>query len=347
MGLKPSTNLKDTYAKKHLLGRGSFATVYLYTRRNDKKDFAVKILQKKSLTDEDSSKIKEEIKIMQSTDHPNIVRLIDVYESKTKIQIVLELCTGGHLLERLGERQSYCEAEAAKIIKQLASACKHMHSVGVVHRDLKPENILYASAESDVIKVTDFGLSAHVSNAWEETLMTPCGTPAYVAPEVIKRKGYHAECDLWSVGVILYLLVSGYPPFYGSNLKKLLRRVSKAEYDYKPAPFEHVTDQARDVIDNLLVLDTTKRWTPDDLLKNAWVNGLNASTDDLPLDVLNGIRQEHLRRKARKCIHYFATARHFYEKAKSFEENVEPKGVSMASGELVKLSAQVVKQAEE
>jgi len=327
MGLTPSTNLKDKYAKKHLLGRGSFATVYLYTRRNDNKDFAVKVLQKKALTDEDSGKIKEEIKIMKSTDHPNIVSLIDVYESKTKIQIVIELCTGGHLLERLGERQSYCEAEAAKIVKQLASACKHMHEHGVVHRDLKPENILYQDAESDIIKVTDFGLSAHVSNAWEETLMTPCGTPAYVAPEVIKRKGYHAQCDLWSVGVILYLLVSGYPPFYGSNLKKLLRRVSKAEFDYKPAPFKHVTDEAKDVIDHLLVLDTTKRWTPDDLLKNAWVSGLNASMDELPSDVLDGIRQHHLRRQARKAIHYFATAKHFYEKAKSFSN------VKMASSD--------------
>merc|ERR1719361_2405873 len=128
-----------------LLGRGSFATVYLYSRRSDKKDFAVKVLQKKSLSDEDSSKIKEEIKIMKSTDHPNIVRLIDVFDCKQKIQIVLELCTGGHLLERLGERTNYCEAEAAKIIQQLASACKHMHDVGVIHRDLKPENILYAT----------------------------------------------------------------------------------------------------------------------------------------------------------------------------------------------------------
>jgi len=319
MGLKPSSNLKDTYAKKQLLGRGSFATVYLYTRRSDKKDFAVKVLQKKSLTDENSGKIREEIEIMKTTDHPNIVRLIDVYESKQKIQIVIELCTGGHLLERLGERPSYCEAEAAKIVKQLASACAHMHEVGVVHRDLKPENILYHSKNSEVIKVTDFGLSAHVSNAWEETLMTPCGTPAYVAPEVIKRKGYHAECDLWSVGVILYLLVSGYPPFYGSNLKKLLRRVSKAEYDFKPAPFKHVTAEAKDVIDHLLVLDVEKRWKPNDLLSNAWVCGLNASIEELPEGVLIGIRKEHNRRKARKVVHLLATAQYFHAKAKSYE----------------------------
>lgn len=322
MGNKSSANLKENYSKKQLLGRGSFATVYLFTRRNDKKDFAVKILRKKSLTDENANKIEAEIEIMKTaSDHKNIVRLVDVYQSKQKIQIVLELCTGGHLLQRLGERQSYCEAEAAKIIMQLASACKHMHSVGVVHRDLKPENILYSTAKGDTIKVTDFGLSAHVSNAWEETLMTPCGTPAYVAPEVIKRKGYHAQCDLWSVGVILYLLVSGYPPFYGSNLKKLLRRVSKAEFDYRPAPFEHVTAEAKDVINNLLVLNVDKRWAPDDLLNNAWVNGLNASTEELPTDVLNGIRQHHLRRKARKCIHYFATARHFYDKAHEYSDS--------------------------
>jgi len=296
-------NFKDTYTKKHVLGRGSFATVYLAERKRDGEKVAIKILMKKSLSAENESKIRKEIDIMKQASHTNVVSLIDVYQSKHKIQIVLELCTGGHLLERLGKRKHYNEVEAANVIKQLALACKHMHQVGVVHRDLKPENILYATEREDSpIKITDFGLSTHVSNAWEATMMTPCGTPAYVAPEVILRRGYHCECDLWSIGVILYLLVSGFPPFYGSNLKKLLRRVTKASYDFRPAPFKSCSDEVKDVIKGLLKLDPKERLTPDNLLTNPWVNGLNASAEHLP-DVSERLRRIDLARRFRARMH--------------------------------------------
>lgn len=299
--------MKDVYRRKEVLGKGSFATVFRAVRKSDKLEVAVKVIKKKGLSLDDSSKVKEEIDIMKATScHPNIVQMVDVFESLNKIQIVLELCTGGHLLERLARGSHYSEVDAAKIIRQLAAACKHMHAKGVVHRDLKPENILYASPDpNSTIKITDFGLSTIVENAWENVMMTPCGTPAYVAPEVIKRKGYHCTCDMWSVGVILYLLVSGFPPFYGSNMRKLLRRVTRCEYDYRPEPFKNATAGVKEVIDNLLVLDVKKRWTPDQLLTNDWVTGLKASHDNLD-NIQERFREIDLTRRFRKGVHLLA-----------------------------------------
>lgn len=177
-----------------------------------------------------------------------------------------------------------------------------MHSKGVVHRDLKPENILYSSDHVDApIKVTDFGLSTYVEGAWEKILKTPCGTPAYVAPEVIQRQGYACECDLWSLGVILYVLLSGYPPFYGSGLTKLCKNIIRGNYDFQPEPFQNISDDAKQVVVRCLQKQPSERATPSELLEMPWVMG-EASNTELP-EVALRLRKLNLQKRFKRGVH--------------------------------------------
>jgi len=301
-----SSSLKSGFKKdfkvSEMLGKGAFGKVSRITRKSDGKEFAVKEIVKKNLETDDEENLHKEIDIMRKFQHPFVVGLVEVYSDKKKICLVIDLCTGGHLLERMANKKLYTEQDAARIVYQLADVCKAMHEIGVIHRDLKPENILFATHEADSpIKVTDFGLSKFVDNAWTKNLKTPCGTPAYVAPEVLLRKGYNNMCDLWSVGVILYLLVSGYPPFYGSDLNKLCRRIVKGSYDFLPKPFKNVSDDAKNVINGLLKVKSDVRLTAHQLLDNPWVKG-GAPADDLP-DTKEGLRREYLRTKFKRQIH--------------------------------------------
>jgi len=297
-GAHVKRNFDGEYDKGQKLGKGAFAVVYQCVRKSDNKTFAVKQIKADSMKPEDVDKIKREIQIMKTVadggeEAENCMMLVDVFADDRHIYLVLEMCTGGDLLARFQTSENnphYSERQCADIIFQLASACKYMHSQGVVHRDLKPENILYESeAEDCLIKVADFGLSTVTEDIWQAHLRTPCGTPAYVAPEVLKREGYNSQCDLWSVGVIMYVLLSGYPPFYGSTLQKLIGRVVKGKYDFKPAPFESVSDEAKDIIRGLLQVDPNNRMTAEDLLNNNWVCG--AATDaSLHTEVMGRLR---------------------------------------------------------
>jgi len=296
------SGFKKDFSVHEILGKGSFGQVSRITRKKDGKEFAVKQIVKKDLLSDDEKALHKEIDIMRRVAHPNAVGLVEVYGDNKKIRLVIDLCTGGHLLERMAHKNLYSEQDAARIIFQLSDVCKAMHDKGVIHRDLKPENILFATREPDSpIKVTDFGLSKYVDNAWAKNLQTPCGTPAYVAPEVLMRKGYNNQCDLWSVGVILYLLVSGYPPFYGSDLNKLCRRIVRGNFDYRPKPFKNVSKEAKEVIDGLLRVKPDKRLTSEQLMKNAWVAG--GAPDDNLANVQKRLKAEHLRTKFRRQIH--------------------------------------------
>lgn len=297
-------NINADYKKGAMIGKGSFATVFEFEKRDTGERVAVKTIRKKQLTNEkEMDKLQNEIEIMKKIRHESIVNFIDVYETAKKFYIVQELCKGGHLLQRCGKLNHYSETQAAAIIYQLADVCKHMHSNGIVHRDLKPENILFRGPPPDnVIKVTDFGMSTLVKNAWEKNLMTPCGTPAFVAPEVIRRSGYNCTCDMWSVGVILYILVSGYPPFYGSSLQKLLVRVTKAKFDFRPKPFTGVSDEVKKIIKGLLVLDTKKRLTPQDLLDSSWCRGDSSSNIHLP-QVKDRLQQIAIMNRFKRSVH--------------------------------------------
>lgn len=268
-----------------MVGKGGFAVVHVAVKRSDPTVVvAAKLIKPEHLSKSMMREQAEEVQIMRKLNHPNIVKLHDVFSSRRRLVIVMEFCSGGQLLERIVKMHhtegGYTEAMAANVIRQIASAVQHMHNQGIVHRDLKPENILYANESKDSpIKISDFGLSKVLRG--KQTMKQACGTPKYVAPEVVNSavKTYTNKCDMWSVGVIMYVLVSGYPPFYGKTLKSLLQRVLNCKYDFnptgeeKPNPFDDVSDEVKQIITELLVLDPKERLSATQLLKKPWVSG--------------------------------------------------------------------------
>merc|ERR1719265_1089141 len=212
----------------HKIGSGGFSTVRIATSKTDKKECAVKIIQKKALGS-DLELVGKEIDIMRRIDHPHVIKLFDIFETSSHIYMVLELVTGGELFDRIVERGFFSEQDARAVIRCMLSAVDYLHKENIVHRDLKPENLLCTSRESDVdVKLADFGLST-VFDA-QTILSTTCGTPGYVAPEVLMQRGYGKEVDLWSIGVIAYILFCGFPPFYSEDQNELFQQIITAKF---------------------------------------------------------------------------------------------------------------------
>ncbi|XP_024944151.1 calcium/calmodulin-dependent protein kinase type 1 isoform X4 [Cephus cinctus] len=244
-----SPSVDDKYILKELLGTGAFSEVRLAESKDKPGQmFAVKIIDKKALKGKEDS-LENEIKVLRrfsetvtphSGDgplksdssgergwltHPNIVQLLETFEDKHKVYLVMELVTGGELFDRIVEKGSYTEKDASGLIRQVLEAVDYMHEQGVVHRDLKPENLLYYSPDEDSkIMISDFGLSKMEDSG---IMATACGTPGYVAPEVLAQKPYGKAVDVWSIGVISYILLCGYPPFYDENDANLFAQILK------------------------------------------------------------------------------------------------------------------------
>eukprot|EP01098_Paradermamoeba_levis_P010031 TRINITY_DN419_c0_g1_i1.p1 TRINITY_DN419_c0_g1~~TRINITY_DN419_c0_g1_i1.p1 ORF type:complete len:219 (+),score=52.64 TRINITY_DN419_c0_g1_i1:641-1297(+) len=190
--------------------------------------------------------------------------------------LVMELVDGKELFERIIERGSYTEKDAAACIHQIVSAIQFMHSFGIAHRDLKPENILSSWENTqEHIKITDFGLAKEFGSS---KLETACGTEGYIAPEVLTEETYGPACDMWSLGVIIFVLLSGTQPFYGSNPKEVLERIKKVDFDFSDPSWQCVSEDAKSLIKNLLVKDPQKRMTADECLENTWIKGITCGT---------------------------------------------------------------------
>jgi len=204
-------------------------------------------------------------------DHPNVVKLLEAYESKSSVYLVMELVTGGELFDRIVEKGSYTEKDAADLIKQVLSAVAYMHSSGVVHRDLKPENLLYHSPDEDSkIMISDFGLSKMEDSG---IMATACGTPGYVAPEVLAQKPYGKEVDVWSIGVISYILLCGYPPFYDENDANLFAQILKGEFEFDSPYWDDISQEAKEFIRSLMCVDVDKRLSCEDAIAHSWISG--------------------------------------------------------------------------
>ncbi|CAN0238841.1 unnamed protein product [Pylaiella littoralis] len=275
MGKFKSVFTKDSCQKYYnltrVLGKGSFATVKLAVRKEDGTKWAVKVVEKVALSQEDEEALQNEVQILEAMDHPNIVRLHQVFDSQNCLYMVMELCTGGELFDRIVMKDHYTENEARDCIIQMTKAILYCHQNGIVHRDLKPENLLYSDfdEESAVLKLADFGLAKLCSES--AMLNTACGTPGYVAPEILESRPYGKEVDMWSVGVIAYILLCGFPPFYDENSAAMFRAIKAGEYDF-PTPFwDDVEPGAKDMIRCLLVLDPEERYSAEQLLQHPWV----------------------------------------------------------------------------
>jgi len=277
---KSKGKLAEFYSIKGKIGRGNFAVVRKVQRRTDGKFFAAKIITKKTLRPEDLRLLSKEVKILSVLRHPNINTMIETIDTKNHLYIVLELLEGENLFENMVKRRVNTEAVAANVVKQVARACEYMHERGIIHRDLKPENLVYLDKEHTQICVTDFGLSKYLDTSQELT-KTACGTPAFVAPEVLRQEEYGTQVDMWSLGIILFIMLCGYPPFVEKNLPRLYKAIRGAKVEFKSQYWDHISSDAKDCVKGLLALDIKKRLTPTALQKHSWVTSKSAPSVNL------------------------------------------------------------------
>jgi len=259
------------------LGRGRFSVVNSAINVKEGRGYAVKVVENKSLTDEENLEALEtEIEILRKLDHPHIVSLKEVVVSTEDTYIVMELLSGGELFNRIVDKGPFPEAEAANLFAQILLSMEYLHSLSIVHRDVKPENILYLSSGADQIKLIDFGYAG----VWtpEKPLTGLCGTPDYVAPEVLSwyddednGTPYGKGSDLWSLGVLLYVILSGCSPFSADEEEAILELVAQAKYEFHEAEWANITPDAKDLISKLLIVDPEKRLTMEQLLNHAWL----------------------------------------------------------------------------
>lgn len=260
----------NRYKKGKELGKGGFSVVYEVIDKTTKKRHAAKEIIKASLKPEDEIGLKQEIDILQSLNHPHIVKFVDFFDEKDHYYVVLELLEGGELFDRIVQKACYNEKEARDLVRVLLGALKYIHDLGVVHRDLKPENLLMADAVNDSnVKLADFGFAKRAEGF---TLTTQCGSPGYVAPEILNAVKYGKPSDMWSAGVICYILLGGYPPFHDDrDQRALFRKIKKGQYEFHVEYWAHVSDEAKDLIRGLLTVDMMERLTVDQALNHPWV----------------------------------------------------------------------------
>lgn len=230
---------------------------------------AVKIESKKGMSEEEKSSLVKEVEIMSSLDYKHIVKLIEFFDEPDFFYIVLEYIDGGELFDRIVEKSFYNEKEARDTARILLSTLKFCHDQDIVHRDLKPENLLLTSRDDDAdIKLADFGFAAKTNGS---TLTEMCGTPGYLAPECIKRQHYGVSVDMWSFGVILYILLGGYPPFHNEDQSMLYKQICAGVFEFHEDCWGSVSQQAKDMISGLLTVDVVKRLTVDQALAHPWM----------------------------------------------------------------------------
>eukprot|EP01092_Planopodium_desertum_P003606 TRINITY_DN16666_c0_g1_i4.p1 TRINITY_DN16666_c0_g1~~TRINITY_DN16666_c0_g1_i4.p1 ORF type:complete len:278 (-),score=68.07 TRINITY_DN16666_c0_g1_i4:70-813(-) len=212
---------------------------------------------------------------MKKVNHRNIIKLKAVFEDPKKVYLVMELVTGGELFDRIVEKGSYSERDAAVLVAKIVDAIANLHEQKIAHRDLKPENLLLKSKKSDTsVKIADFGLSRMIDE--KAMMQTACGTPGYVAPEVLKATGYGEEVDMWSIGVIAYILLCGFPPFYGDTIPEIFEQIMAADFEYPDDYWKGISKSAKDFINKLLVVDPKKRLTARDALSHPWLAGIDS-----------------------------------------------------------------------
>lgn len=280
MGAKYSTNKKGRiehyWTLREKLGQGSFGTVRLCERKSDGMKAAVKIIRKRELSKKELGTLDREATILSKVEHLHTVRLYDIYDTRHHLYLIMELCEGGELFDAICEN-NFSEADAAAIIKQITEALIYLHKQGIVHRDLKPENLLYSSKKKQIIKLMDFGLAKALDSS-DDTLETRCGTLHYVAPEVLSKIPYTYKCDFWSLGVILYVLLCGYLPFYHEQRAVTVKLVRAGVFEFDPAEWSEISPEAKDLISKLLTKDAEARLGGQQILDHPFLkNSVNST----------------------------------------------------------------------
>ncbi|CAF1053917.1 unnamed protein product [Rotaria sp. Silwood1] len=266
-----STRFTDEYDLKEELGKGAFSIVRRCIQKSSGQEFAAKIINTKKLSTRDHQKLEREARICRQLKHPNIVRLHDSIAEEGFHYLVFDLVTGGELFEDIVAREFYSEADASHCIQQILEAVRHCHENNIVHRDLKPENLLLASkTKGAAVKLADFGLAIEV-NGEQTQWYGFAGTPGYLSPEVLKKEPYGKPVDIWACGVILYILLVGYPPFWDEDQHRLYNQIKAGAYDYPSPEWDTVTTEAKRLIDSMLNINPSRRISATDALKHPWI----------------------------------------------------------------------------
>ena len=279
--IKSSGTIAKKYLKIKELTNGTYSKIYVVQNKKDFKLYCCKEILKSKIAD--LAKFKNEINILSKVDHPNIIRLYEIFEDDRYISLIMELCQGGELFQKINELaekdESFSEKEAVKIFKQLMLAICYCHSQGICHRDLKPENILFLNKNPDSpIKIIDFGLSKIFGeikpimkgNKVEKNIMSlRVGTAYYMSPEVLQGN-YDNKCDIWACGVILYIMLCGYPPFDGDTENDILKAISRKKFSFPEEEWKSVSDDAKDLIKHM-ICDPDKRYNAEMILNHPWI----------------------------------------------------------------------------
>uniref|UniRef100_A0A3P9CX51 Serine/threonine-protein kinase H1-like n=1 Tax=Maylandia zebra TaxID=106582 RepID=A0A3P9CX51_9CICH len=282
-------NKVPRYDIKALIGRGSFSRVVRVEHRATRQPFAIKMMEVEA--PEGREVCDSELAVLQRVSHANVIQLVEVFQFPQRVYMVLELATGGELLDRLVSRGHFTERDATQAIQMILAALVYLHSLGITHRDLKPENLLYYHPGADSrLLVTDFGLSAF-AKSW--SLRTTCGTPEYMAPEMLLRRPYSCAVDMWALGVIAYILLSGTVPFEDDSRTQLYRSIVRGKYSFRGNPWPSVSNLAKDFILRLLVLDPATRLTAEKAVRHPWVvtTAANSSMTNLHRSISQNLRQ--------------------------------------------------------
>ncbi|XP_058496783.1 serine/threonine-protein kinase H1-like [Solea solea] len=298
------------YDIKALIGRGSFSRVVRVEHRATRQPFAIKMMDVEAPVGREVCA--SELAVLRRVSHANVVQLVEVFQCPRRIYLVLELATGGELLERVVSRGHFTERDATRVLKMALAGVAYLHSLGITHRDLKPENLLYYHPGADSrLLVTDFGLATFGGTSSEVcdtggtepswSLRTTCGTPEYMAPEVLLRKPYSCAVDMWSLGVIAYIVLSGSMPFEDDSRTRLYRSIVRGKYSFSGDPWSSVSNLAKDFIQRLLAPDSSTRLTADQALRHSWVVTMasGSSMRNLHRSISQNLRQRASRSSSR------------------------------------------------
>lgn len=286
------------YDIKALIGRGSFSRVVRVEHKSTRQPYAIKMIETRYR--EGREVCESELCVLRRVRHTNIIQLMEVFETAERVYMVMELATGGELFDRIIARGSFTERDATRVLQMVLDGVKYLHTLGITHRDLKPENLLYyhPGADSKII-ITDFGLASSRKKGDECLMKTTCGTPEYIAPEILVRKPYTNAVDMWALGVISYILLSGTMPFEDDNRMRLYRQILKGKYSFSGEPWPSVSNLAKDFVERILTVDPSERLTAGQALKHPWIVSMAASSSMKNLQ--RCISQNLLKRASSRC----------------------------------------------
>lgn len=304
-------NVEETFDIGDKIGSGATAVVRIVTHKVTKQTYAMKQIKRNV----DTKTIRKEIDILLRLNHPNVIRLFEIFESERNVCLIMELVAGGELFDRIVERGFYSEQYAAQCVKQMLTAVQYLHHNHIVHRDLKPENLLYATESDDsLLKIADFGLSEIVPEGG--TVQMICGTPGYCAPEVLLGKSYNCSVDMWAVGVILYIMLCGFEPFYDERGDEgMFQRILRCQFDFPSPWWDDISRNAIDLVRKLIVFDPSQRLSASEALQHPWMQGKDVRTVHLEA-TQQKLKEFNARRKMKAGVNAVMLATKLMKKVK-------------------------------